>query len=114
MIKKYKILSLLFVSCVFLFSCGSVRDGLTLKKKENSEQFLIEKKKPLVMPPDFDKLPVPGSLDSESQKITDKNDQNFDLESIINKSKNTSKSNSVSDDLSSEIEKKINESLNKQ
>ena len=52
MIKKYKILSLLFVSCVFLFSCGSVRDGLTLKKKESSEQFLIEKKKPLVKTPD--------------------------------------------------------------
>ena len=49
--KKYK--SLFFVTLVslFLLSCQSVQDGLTLKKKENTEQFLIEKKKPLIMPP---------------------------------------------------------------
>ena len=66
--KKYK--SLFFVTLVslFLLSCQSVQDGLTLKKKENTEQFLIEKKKPLIMPPDFDDLPQPGNLDLENEK----------------------------------------------
>ena len=114
MIYKYRTLSCLILVSVFLFGCGSVRDGLTLKKKENSEQFLIEKKKPLVMPPDFDKLPLPGSLETQSQEVIDKQDQELDLETIISKSKKSSKNVSVSDDISSEIEKKINEKLNKQ
>ena len=29
------------------------------KKKNNVDEFLVEKKLPLVMPPDFNKLPVP-------------------------------------------------------
>ena len=51
MIKKFKIIFYLSLFSIFLNSCGSVKDGLTLKKKDNSEQFLIEKKKPLIMPP---------------------------------------------------------------
>ena len=31
---------------LFSMSCQSVKDGLTMKKKNNSDEFLIEKKKP--------------------------------------------------------------------
>ena len=52
----YNILLILVVSS-FLFSCG----GFKLKKKaESGEEFLIEKKDPLVLPPDFSKLPKPN------------------------------------------------------
>ena len=46
---------------LILTSCQSVKDGLTGKKKNNSDEFLIEKKNPLVQPPVFGKLPTPGS-----------------------------------------------------
>ena len=114
MIKKYKILFYLILLSVFLHSCGSVRDGLSLKKKENSEQFLIEKKKPLIMPPDFEELPQPSSFESENQQISQEETSSFDLKTIIKNSKKTSKNTSSTDDLSSEIEKKINKVLNKQ
>jgi hypothetical protein len=29
------------------------------QKKNNTDEFLVEKKSPLVMPPDFDELPIP-------------------------------------------------------
>ena len=45
MMKNCKILFYLSLLSIILSSCGSVKDGLTLKKKESSEQFLIEKKK---------------------------------------------------------------------
>ena len=46
---------IIFVS-IFIYSC----DGFKLKKKSTSgEEFLIEKKDPLILPPDFSKLPKP-------------------------------------------------------
>lgn len=35
------------------------------KRSENSDEFLVEKKNPLTVPPDIDELPVP--LDQEDQ-----------------------------------------------
>ena len=110
--KKYK--SLFFVTLVSLFlsSCQSVQDGLTLKKKENTEQFLIEKKKPLIMPPDFDDLPEPGNLDAESEKVESENDD-LNLDSLI-QSSNKSNGENIDVEISSEIQKKIDKKLQKQ
>ena len=114
MMKNCKILFYLSLLSIILSSCGSVRDGLTLKKKESSEQFLIEKKKPLVMPPDFDELPQPGSVGSENQDTTEDENDGLNLKTLINTSKKSSKNNSDTNNLSSEIEKKINKKLNNQ
>ena len=108
--KKYKNLFFVTLVTVFLFSCTSVQDGLTLKKKENTEQFLIEKKKPLIMPPDFDDLPQPDSLDLENEKA--ENDE-LNLESLIQGS-NKSNGENINDEISSEIQKKIDKKLQKQ
>mgnify|MGYP001249527321 FL=1 len=48
-------------------SCQSVKDGLSGKKFENSDEFLVIKKNPLVLPPDFNKLPVPKEVSENSQ-----------------------------------------------
>ena len=110
--KKYK--SLFFVTLVslFLLSCQSVQDGLTLKKKENTEQFLIDKKKPLIMPPDFDDLPRPGNLDLENEKTENESDD-LNLDSLI-QSSNKSNGENIDDEISSEIQKKIDKKLQKQ
>ena len=108
--KKYKSLFFAALVSLFLLSCQSVQDGLTLKKKENTEQFLIEKKKPLIMPPDFDDLPQPGNLDLENEKA--ENDE-LNLESLIQGS-NKSNGENINDEISSEIQKKIDKKLQKQ
>ena len=61
----------LFVIIVyFLTGCQSAKDALTLKKKNNSDEFLVEKKSPLVLPPDYGKLPVPDeSKNNEIKKV---------------------------------------------
>ena len=44
---------------LFLYSCKAA-EGFKLKKKSSQgEEFLIEKKDPLILPPDFSKLPKP-------------------------------------------------------
>ena len=51
---------LVFLSMVILlFGCNTLRKGFEPDKR-SGEEFLVEKKSPLVMPPDFDELPIPN------------------------------------------------------
>ena len=50
---------LLFILIISLNSCQSVKDALSGKKYESSDEFLVIKKNPLVLPPDFGSLPEP-------------------------------------------------------
>ena len=63
----------LFCLILSFYSCGTIKEGFTNQKKTSSDEFLVEKKSPLVMPPDYDDLPVPKIEDSndnlESNKI---------------------------------------------
>ena len=52
---------------LFLSSCQSVKDALTGKKYENSDEFLVIKKNPLVLPPNFNDLPTPKDVADTTQ-----------------------------------------------
>ena len=64
---------------LILTSCG----GFKLKKTEVDE-FLVEKKSPLVLPPDYGKLPLP-----DGQKKSENKDETLSLKEVLTK-KNTS------------------------
>ena len=64
---------------ITLSSCGTVKDAFSNQKKNNSDEFLVEKKSPLVMPPDYNELPLPNE---EKMKKETK-----DIKSLISKSK---------------------------
>ena len=49
----------LLILIISLYSCQSVKDALSGKKYESSDEFLVIKKNPLVLPPDFNELPEP-------------------------------------------------------
>ena len=69
---------------LFLYSCG-VGEALQGKKRsEQGDEFLIDKKNPLAMPPDFDKLPKPGEANLKSTK--DINSDLKNLEDLLKKS----------------------------
>ena len=72
-----KFVILILLSILFLHSCGSLRDGFTNPKKENSDEFLVEKKSPLVMPPNYDELPIPGTDEIILERETDTLDNLF-------------------------------------
>ena len=48
---------------LLLLSCSVVKEGFQNPKKKSSDEFLVEKKSPLVMPPDFDELPIPKEIE---------------------------------------------------
>ena len=50
----------ILIATVLLFSsCSSLKEGFVNQKKNNSDEFLVEKKSPLVMPQDYNELPIP-------------------------------------------------------
>ena len=64
-----KVLLLLFFF-ILITSCGGLSDAgkvLRNEKKANTDEFLVKKKNPLVLPPDYDKIPEPGSLSQKKQ-----------------------------------------------
>ena len=91
MMKKINLILLAsFVFAFFLTSCQSIKDGLSGKKRENSDEFLVQKKNPLVMPPDFEKLPKHKDATSESLILEEQTDIQKILK-IDTDSKKTSK-----------------------
>ncbi len=63
-----KIFLLIFL--LSLYSCQTVKDALSGKKYESSDEFLVIKKNPLVLPPDFNELPEPGDQEKKSREET--------------------------------------------
>ena len=57
---------ILFSIILFLYSCSSISEGFSNNKKNSSDEFLVEKKSPLVMPPDFNDLPSPKTGEENS------------------------------------------------
>jgi hypothetical protein len=70
---------IIFGITIILSSCGTIKDGFSNQKKNNSDEFLVEKKSPLVMPPDYNELPIPN------EKKTEKDTK--DIKTLILKSK---------------------------
>ena len=106
---KKVLLTIIILS--FLNSCQSVSEGFTLKKKNNCDGFLVEKKNPWVLPPDYSELPTPENINSlnKNENITENDKDKF--EKIINKSKNTD--NSEQKVMSSSIEESILKNIKK-
>ena len=84
---KYIILSLI----IFTFAaCGDAAKTLRNEKTKTTDEFLVKKRQPLVLPPDYNKLPEPKSNEKKVSK-------DEDIKSILKtpqkkKSENTSSS----------------------
>ena len=71
MLKKKTIFLMLLIFLVT--SCGgwdSVKRGLTGAKRQSTDEFLIQKKDPLILPPDFDSLPSPTERDEAAEEVS--------------------------------------------
>ena len=59
----------MLLTFVFIVSCGNVGKILRNEKIKTTDEFLVEKKKPLILPPDLDEIPKPGStIETRSQE----------------------------------------------
>ena len=98
--KYFKIL-IFFQLILFLYSCSTIKEGFTNQKKSSSDEFLVEKKSPLVMPPDYNDLPVP-----DQNKETVETNENK-IKDLVTKNENENGENNNSEDGNLDIEQSI-------
>ena len=101
MLKK---ITYIIILTFFVTSCGdtasSIKRGLTGAKKTSGDEFLIQKKDPLILPPDYENLPIPNEeTDTEEISTFEKN-----LGTLIED--NSSRSSSVEDSILKKIRSK--------
>ena len=66
---KNKIVFFMMLSFL-ITSCESIREGLTGSKNLSTDEFLVKKKDPLVLPPDFENLPNPSERQISVEEMT--------------------------------------------
>ena len=96
---------ILIVTIFLLSSCGGLKDAgkvLRNEKITTTDEFLVKKKRPLVLPPDYQKLPKPGEIKNKE------NNEEETIKSILKAPKETIKENK-----SSSTEKSILEKIRK-
>ena len=99
--KKLILLSFIYI----LTSCGTLKEGFSNQKKNNNDEFLVEKKSPLIMPPDYNELPVPNAESNQSLS-----EENSIKNLVTNEEKNTNISNANSSE-STGLEESILEKI---
>ena len=101
-------IKLLLLLLILLSSCQAIKDGLTGKKNDNSDEFLVKKKNPLELPPDFDELPAPKKNEeniNQSMEIDEEIENLFKNSDEIDTSDNTIDANQSAEEF---VLKKIN------
>ena len=107
---KFKKIIIFLPLLLFLFSCSGAKDALQGKKRsENSDEFLIEKKNPLTVPPDMNDLPVP--LDQEETDIL-LNEEDIDIKKVLVNDEKIDSNKENNEEDQSNLEKSIIEKIN--
>ena len=100
----FKKITYIIIIIFFITSCAdtasSIKRGLTGAKKTSGDEFLIQKKDPLILPPDYENLPIPNE-EAVTEEIStfEKN-----LGTLIED--NSSRSSSVEDSILKKIRSK--------
>ena len=95
-LKKFILLNFVLL----LASCGTMKSAFVNEKKNNTDEFLVEKKSPLVMPPDYNELPIP------KEKKEQLNSSENEFKTLISQTNQNTKSNN-----NKEIDKNFEELL---
>ena len=87
-------------------SWSNVKRGLTGAKEKSTDEFLVQKKDPLILPPDFDTLPSPSDREEAIEEMS-----GFSIEKTLKQESETeitasSAQSSAEDSILKQIRKK--------
>ena len=91
-INLFILILLLLTSCAGLKEAGKV---LRNEKTTSTDEFLVKKKEPLIMPPNLDEVPEPSTVKREKQNEDDNIKKILKMPQSVN---NKKKSNSSTED----------------
>ena len=97
-----KKINLTLIFLLLLTSCGGLKDAgkvLRNEKITNTDEFLVKKKQPLIIPPDINNIPEPRSMEKNNQNGEEKikNILKIPRSTINNNNSNSSTENSIID-----------------
>tara|TARA_B100000900_G_scaffold216234_1_gene183095 strand:+ start:465 stop:791 length:327 start_codon:yes stop_codon:yes gene_type:complete len=92
-----------YLFLMLLSQCASVREDFSSNKKSGSDEFLVEKKAPLVMPPNYEELPIPNQ--DQGNLETEKNTGN--IKNLIKKGPSNNSNISENSQTDNSLEKNI-------
>lgn len=103
---KFKNIFFLFILITILNSCSNLSDAgkvLRNEKIKNSDEFLVKKRDPLVLPPDYKNVPEPGSM------MKNETDEKKKIKKILkvpeSSNSNTNKNSSIEETIINQIKK---------
>ena len=99
---------IIFTMSLFLCSCSGGLEGFKMKKSKTGDEFLIEKKDPLVLPPDFSKIPNPD------EEMKEKKEEESEFEIVFKKDNSDAQKNENTRSSESGLEKSILKKIQKQ
>ena len=79
---KFNTYILLSCAVILTSGCNIIKEGFASPKKNTGDEFMVEKKSPLIMPPNYNELPLP------SNENNPKKNNKSDIKNLIIKSKN--------------------------
>ena len=101
----FKKITYIIILTFFVASCGetgsSIKRGLTGAKKTSADEFLIRKKDPLILPPDYENLPTPDEEAAAEEEIS-----NFEKSLGASIEDNSSESSSAEESILKKIRSK--------
>ena len=99
----YKIINILIIIS-FVTSCQSMKSAkraLTGEKEYTSDEFMVQKKNPLILPPDYENLPTPDEEAAAKEEIS-----NFEKTLGVSIEDNSSESSSAEESILKKIRSK--------
>ena len=96
----YKIINILII-IFFVTSCQSMQTAkraVTGEKKYSTDEFLVQKKDPLILPPDYENLPTPDEEAANEEEIS-----NFEKTLGVSIEDNSSESSSAEESILKKI-----------
>ena len=98
--EKIKKIFLFYILIIFLYSCGTASEvGQVMRnqKIKTTDEFLVKKREPLTLPPEYNELPQPGSVKNTKNSEKNKIDKILSIpdEKIVKKKKASSVEQSI-------------------
>ena len=105
--KKYKFFLIILSFLVFVSSCKALKEGITgTKRSKTSDEFLVEKKSPLVLPPNFKDIPLPKVKNNVQKDYTS-------IEDLLNLNKDKDLDQQTKTESEKSLEKSILKKIKK-
>ena len=98
---------LIILTSLVLLSCSGLQDAAKVLRNEkikSTDEFLVKKKEPLVLPPDYSKIPEPGSLSKKKESENEDRIKKI-LKTPTTKESNKNNSSSVEESIIDRIRK---------